>query len=131
MNDSFKLIRYRGQDIKVGLDDSDQCYYFTYKGKEYGCGTYNADYLSEIIAAVDADLDEVFYVKPIACHRPSAKAYKRHGVWYCDYLDFDGLILSYGELNGENPAKPELTDRARKLMLKLDRIAEDVGKDLD
>lgn len=130
MNDSFKIIRYRGQDIKVDIDDSGQCYYFIYKGKEYSCGTYNTDYLSEIIAAVDADLDEVFYVKAIAPHKPSAKVYKRYGVWYCDYLDFDGLILSYGELNDWTLTKSELIDKARKLMLKLDRIAEDVEKDL-
>lgn len=125
------VIRYRDQDIKVDLDESGQCYYFIYKGKEYSCGTYNTNYLPEIIAVVDADLDEVFYVKSDAPHKPSAKVYKRYGVWYCDYLDFDELILSYGELNNENFAKSELKDKARKLVIKLDRIAEDIRKDLD
>lgn len=80
MSGSCKIIRYRGQDIKVDMDDGGQCYYFIYKSKEYSCGAYNTDYLSEVIAVVDADLDETFYVEPIAQHKPSAKVYKRYDV---------------------------------------------------
>lgn len=119
-------MRYRGQDIEIGIDDSAQCYYFIYKGKEYGCGTYNEEYLSELISVVDADLDEAFYAKSEKSHRPSAKIYKRYGVWYCDYGDFDGMILSYGELSGENPSQMELTDKARRLMDELDNITDNV-----
>lgn len=126
MSDSLKIVRYRDQNIKVGMDDSAQCYYFIYKGKSYGCGTYNEDYLSELISVVDADLDDTFYVKSEKPHRPSSKVYKRYDIWYCDYQDFDGMILSYGKLNDENPSKQELVDRAHSLMNRLDEIINNI-----
>lgn len=113
MNKPISVVKYRGKRIKVYVDDRGQCYYFIYNGKSYSCGTYNADYFGEIVSVVDSDLDEVFYVYPKLEHRPSAKVYKRYGVWYCDYNGYDNMHLSYGDLlkKKDRPTRDELTER--------------------
>ena len=118
------VIKYRGKKIKVYVDFDGQSYYFKYKGKEYNCGTFNTDYRCEIISVVDADLDEVFYVKPIAKHRPSAIVYKRYGIWYYDYSTFTNLLLSYGDLlkKNERPSKEQLIEKVHSMMSTIDKV---------
>ena len=53
MNKAVDVVKYRGKKIKVYIDDYGQCYYFLYNGKSYSCGTYNIDYLGEIVTIVD------------------------------------------------------------------------------
>lgn len=49
----------KGQLINVGVDDYGQCYYFEYYNKEEGkimengCGTYNDQFIDEIVAFFD------------------------------------------------------------------------------
>ena len=114
MDKHIDVVKYRGKRIKVYADDPGQSYYFLYNGKSYGCGTYNFDYLGGIVSVIDSDLDEVFYVYPKLEHRPSAKVYKRHGVWYCDYNGYDNMHLSYGDLlkKKDRPTRDQLTERA-------------------
>lgn len=121
-------VKYRGKRIKVYADDCGQCYYFVYNGESYGCGTYNTDYLGEIVSVVDDDLDKMFHVGPFKARRPSAKIYQRHGVWYMDYFSYDGLLLSYGDLlpKDERPSRDELEARARDV---IGMIEENDGKD--
>jgi hypothetical protein len=123
MNKPFDIIRYRGKKIKVFIDFDGQSYYFIYKGNSYSCGTYNSDYISEIVSVVDTDLDKVFYVKPIAEHRPSAKVYKRYGLWYCNYATFGNLSISYGDLlkKKDRPNKAKLIERVHELMKIIDQ----------
>ena len=118
MNKAIAKVKYRGKRINVYADDCGQCYYFLYNGKSYGCGTYNLDYIGEIVSVVDDDLDKVFHVGPFCEHRPSAKIYQRHGIWYMDYFSWDNLLLSYGDLlpKGERPSRDELTEKARELI---------------
>ena len=113
----MKTINYRKQKIKLGLDECSQSYYFEYKGKKYDCGTYNFDYLGEIIAVVDKDLDKVFYVKDVRPHTPSAKVYNRYGVWYCDFNGYADLLVSYGDLNNENLSREDLTAKVQTIMM--------------
>lgn len=131
MNKAVDKIRYRGKKIPVYVDDYGQCYYFLYNGKSYSCGTYNSDYIGEIVSVVDEDLDESFYVQPIRDHRPSAKAYKRYGVWYCDYHGYEGLLLSYGDLlkKDKRPTREYLIQRAKDIMSLIDDKDEKSAND--
>lgn len=126
MNKPIDVVKYRGKRIKVYADDPGQCYYFLYNGKSYSCGTYNFDYLGEIVSVIDADLDEVFYIYPKLEHRPSAKVYKRHGIWYCDYDGYDCMHLSYGDLlkKKDRPTRDDLAQRARDVMGLVDDAKE-------
>lgn len=96
-NKAIDKVKYRGKKIRIYADDCGQSFYFIYKGKYYSCGTYNPDYLAEIIDIVDTDLDHKFYVSALPT-LPSAKVYQRYGVWYYDYKDYKNLFLDYGEL---------------------------------
>lgn len=118
MDKAIDKVTYRGKRIKVYADDYGQCYYFLYNGKQYGCGAYNFDYLGEIVSVVDDDLDEVFHVMPEREHRPSARVYKRHGVWYCDYFKIEGFPLSYGDLlkKKDRPTRDDLIKEAKLVM---------------
>lgn len=126
MNKAIDVVKYRGKRIKVYIDDYGQSYYFLYNGKSYGCGTYNVDYLGEIVDVVDDDLDEKFYVDPILEHRPSAKVYKRYGAWYCDYYGIDGLLVSYGDLlkKKDRPSNDTLIEKVHKIMHDIDKSIE-------
>lgn len=122
----YQTVTYRGVKIDVYDDDYGQCFYFTYKGHEYSCGTYNTDYYGEIISVVDDDLDENFYVDPMSPHRPSAKIYKSFGVWYMDYDQFDKLVVSYGDIlpEDERPTKDDLISYAKTQMRMIDTYRE-------
>ena len=122
MNKAVTNVKYRGKRIKVYVDDCGQCYYFVYNGEIHSCGTYNPDYLGEIVSVVNYDLDKVFHVGPFKAHRPSAKLYQRHGVWYMDYLSYDGLLLSYGDLlpKDERPSCDELEAMARDVVSRIE-----------
>jgi hypothetical protein len=126
MNKAIDVVKYRGKRIKVYIDDYGQSYYFRYKGKSYGCGTYNFDYLGEIVSVVDNDLDEVFYVPPTKEHHPSAKVYKRDGIWYCDYHGIDRLLVSYGDLlkNKDRPNRDMLVGKVHKIIDDIDKGIE-------
>lgn len=118
MHKPVAKVKYRGKRIKVYADDYGQCYYFLYNGKSYGCGTYNSDYLGEIVSVVDGDLDRVFHVEPQSPHRPSAKVYQSHGVWYMDYFSWGRMLLSYGDMlpKEDRPTRGGLIDAAKRLM---------------
>lgn len=118
MNNPVDKINYRGKRISVYDDDYGQSYYFMYNGKPYSCGTYNLDYIGEIVAIIDDDLDKVFYVDTPYEHRPSAKVYQRHGIWYMDYSSYDGILLSYGDLlkKDKRPTRDDLVAKAREFV---------------
>lgn len=52
-----KTHKYRGISVDIFDDDTGQCFYFYYKGKVYGCGTYNLFPEREIESVIDRDLD--------------------------------------------------------------------------
>jgi hypothetical protein len=52
-----KTHKYRGISVDIFDDDAGQCFYFYYKGKSYGCGTYNLFPEGEIESVIDRDLD--------------------------------------------------------------------------
>ena len=124
MNKPVDIIKYRGKKIKIYADDYGQCYYFIYKKRSYSCGSYNTDYLYEITSVIDDDLDEVFYVQPIKPHHPSAKVYKRYGIWYCNYNGDYGFFVSYGDLlkKKDRPTLKDLTAEVQKIMESSDRV---------
>ncbi len=126
MNRQVDVIRYRGERVKVYADDYGQCYYFVYKGHSYSCGMYNYDYLREIVDTVDYDLDETFHIDPDKPNRPSMRVYKRHGVWYCDYLGVEGFLVSYGDLlkSGDRPTKSDLISKGKEIMALIDSPKE-------
>lgn len=123
MSKPVDKVKYRGERISVYDDDYGQAYYFLYKGKTYGCGAYNFDYIGEIMSVVDDDLDKVFYVDTPYEHRPSAKVYQRYGVWYMDYGSYDGRLLSYGDIlpNGHRPTHDDLVAKAMELVDAIER----------
>lgn len=133
-NKPIDIIKYRGKRIKVYADEDGQSYYFIYKGENYGCGTYNIDYIGEVIYIVDKDLDKVFYVKPLKEHKPSARVYKRYGCWYMDYDSFIQMTISYENLSTRRHllskvlSKKELTDEVHKMMRMIDREREERKK---
>lgn len=114
-------VRYRGKKAKVYVDDYGQCYYFIYKGHEYYCGTYNLDYLGEIMSVIDSDLSHEFHVDAIEPHTPSAKAYQLFGVWYIDYLGYEKMLISYGDLlkRKDRPSRGQLIELAKSEMRSL------------
>lgn len=130
MNKAVAKVKYRGKKIKVYADDYGQCYYFLYNGKSYSCGTFNPDYLGEIVDVIDDDLDKVFHVMPDREHRPSAKVYKRNGLWYMDYDSWDGLLLSYGDIlpKDERPSQDDLIRMAHKWMDTIDNRGKEDGQ---
>lgn len=124
MNKPVDKVKYRGKRIRVYDDDYGQCYYFIYNGKPYSCGTYNFDYIDEIISVVDDDLDKVFYVDTPYEHRPSAKVYQRYGIWYMDYSSYDGIRLSCGDLLKKDK-RPTHDDIVAKALECVDAIEGD------
>ena len=122
MDKPIDTVKYRGKKIKVYADDYGQSYYFLYNGKSYSCGTYNFDYIGEIVSVLDSDLDEVFHVQPEREHRPSAKVFKRYGIWYCDYNGYENLHLSYGDIlpPDKRPTRDDLIARAHEVMKMVD-----------
>ncbi len=129
MGKAIDKVKYRGKRIKVYADDYGQCYYFIYKGHEYCCGTYNPDYLGEIVSVVDADLSEEFHVDAIEPHSPSAKVYNLFGVWYMDYFGYEKLFVSYGYLlrKKDRPSRGRLIELAQAGMRTV--LDEIKGKD--
>ncbi len=118
MGNKVDTLRYRGKRIRVYVDDYGQSYYFKYRGREYGCGAYNIDYVGEIIAVVDDDLDKAFHVPAIRPHTPSARLYQRYGVWRMDYMGHDGILISYGDVlrKSQRPSIGKLTETAKAQM---------------
>ena len=56
--DYIETLHILGKDVKVGLDDNGQCFYFEYTDddgneQQIGCGTYNTQYLEEIYGYFD------------------------------------------------------------------------------
>ena len=92
-NKPIDIVKYRGKRVKVYADDDGQSYYFIYKGENYGCGTYNINYIAEVISVVDKDLDKVFYVKPLKEHKPAARVYKIYG---CFSLVLNSFVTCSG-----------------------------------
>lgn len=125
-NKSFDIVKYRNKRVKVYVDESGQSYYFIYKGKEYNCGTFNFDYLQEIINVLDADLDNTFYVSNDKAHQPAAKVYQQYGVWYCAYKEFDKFFVDYGDLykRKNRPSKEMLIIKTKEIMSLIDDISE-------
>ena len=129
-NKPIDIIKYRGKRVKVYADDDGQSYYFIYKGENYGCGTYNIDYIAEVISVVDKDLGKVFYVKPLKEHKPAASVYKKYGCWYMDYDSFVNICISYENLSTKRNilskvlSKKELIDEVQKMMRFIDEEQE-------
>lgn len=129
-NKPIDIVRYRGKRVKVYADDDGQSYYFIYKGENYGCGTYNIDYIAEVISVVDKDLDKVFYVKPLKEHKPAARVYKKYGCWYMDYNSFINICISYENLSTKRNilskilSKKELIDEVHEMMRFIDEEQE-------
>lgn len=134
-NKPIDIIKYRGKRIKVYADEDGQSYYFIYKGENYGCGTYNIDYIAEVIYIVDKDLDKVFYVKPLKEHKPAARVYKRYGCWYMNYDSFINMCISYENLSTKRNilskvlSKQELTDEVHSIMGMIDEEQEKLSID--
>jgi hypothetical protein len=130
MNKPIDIVKYRGKRIKVYADEDGQSYYFIYRGENYGCGTYNIDYIGEVMYIVDKDLDKVFYVKPLKEHKPAARVYKRYDCWYMDYDSFTNICISYENVSTKRYllnkvlSKKELTDEVYKLMRMIDEEQE-------
>lgn len=121
----METVRYRGKRIPVYIDEDGQSFFFRYKKKEYGCGTFNGDYYSEIISVVDSDLDEAFYVKNPRERRPAAKVYQKDfGRWLMDYDGEYAVEVCLGDILPKDyrPTKEELTEKAIHLMNLLDEM---------
>lgn len=128
-NKPIDIVRYRGKRVKIYANDDGQSYYFIYKGENYGCGTYNINYIAEVISIVDKDLDKVFYVKPLKEHKPSARVYRKDGCWYMDYDSFANICISYENLSKSDIFskilnKEELIDEVQKMMRFIDEEEE-------
>ena len=50
---------YRDIPVEIFSDDNGQCFYFYYKGKSYGCGSFNPDYEEVVKYVIDHDLDDI------------------------------------------------------------------------
>lgn len=64
--DYIKTVEIDGIKVDIGMDDYGQCYYFEYTDKDgefhqYSCGTYNMDYMFDILYTVSPRFHELFW----------------------------------------------------------------------
>ena len=55
--DYIETIVYRGYSVPVFADDSGQCLYCIFAGREMCFGTFQTDYVSQVVGMVDRLLD--------------------------------------------------------------------------